>query len=54
MTIHRMDYLYYIFPTLDKFGIVHGIFMRHGGISPAPWESLNLATSVGDSRAITL
>lgn len=24
--------------------------MRHGGCSPQPWSSLNLATSVGDSR----
>ena len=24
--------------------------MRHGGVSPKPWSSLNLATSVGDSR----
>ena len=23
--------------------------MRHGGVSPNPWSSLNLATSVGDS-----
>ena len=24
--------------------------MRHGGTSPFPWKSLNMATSVGDSR----
>lgn len=35
----------------DSFdGILHGFFTRKGGISPAPWSSLNLATTVGDSR----
>lgn len=51
MPIHRKRNIsYYTFPALDKLGVVHGIFMRHGGCSPAPWASLNLATSVGDSR----
>ncbi len=39
--------------TLSIFesqGIVHGFFMRHGGVSPEPWRSLNTATTVGDSR----
>ena len=27
----------------------HGIFTRHGGVSAAPWQSLNLGASVGDS-----
>jgi polyphenol oxidase len=26
----------------------HGIFTRHGGVSPAPWASLNLGGTVGD------
>jgi len=34
---------------LDSHKIKHGFFMRHGGTSPAPWKSLNMATSVGDS-----
>lgn len=41
------------FLTADIFegkNIVHGFFTRHGGVSPAPWASLNMATSVGDSR----
>lgn len=29
-------------------GIRHGIFTRHGGVSPAPWASLNLGGTVGD------
>ena len=30
-------------------GLSHAIFGRHGGVSPAPWQSLNLSTSTGDS-----
>lgn len=29
----------------------HGIFTRHGGVSEAPWRSLNLGASNGDQRA---
>ncbi len=29
----------------------HGVFTRHGGISAAPWDSLNLGASVGDDPA---
>ena len=36
--------------TLEFYGIKHGFFMRHGGTSPFPWKSLNMATSVGDTR----
>ena len=41
---------YFTFPSFDTFDLIHGIFMRRGGCSPNPWESLNLATSVGDDR----
>ncbi len=36
--------------VLDFYKIKHGFFMRHGGTSPFPWKSLNMATSVGDSK----
>jgi len=29
----------------------HGIFTRHGGVSSAPWNSLNLGGTVGDDLA---
>jgi YfiH family protein len=29
----------------------HGFFARHGGISPAPWMSLNQGGTVGDERS---
>lgn len=32
-------------------GISHGVFTRQGGVSPEPWSSLNMATSVGDDRS---
>jgi len=34
---------------LEFYNVKHGFFMRHGGTSPFPWKSLNMATSVGDS-----
>jgi hypothetical protein len=39
--------------SFEQFGfpkIPHGFFTRNGGISPAPWGSLNLSTTGGDSR----
>lgn len=42
---------YFTLPSFEENGIAHGFFTRLGGISPKPWESLNVATSVGDSRA---
>jgi polyphenol oxidase len=39
------------FPALESDPrIAHGIFQRHGGCSPEPWKSLNLSTTVGDSK----
>jgi YfiH family protein len=42
------DLIYYQFhqwPLLQ-----HGIFTRQGGISPAPWSSLNMGGNVGDEE----
>jgi YfiH family protein len=36
---------YFQFNTLH---INHAVFTRHGGISPAPWNSLNVGGTVGD------
>jgi YfiH family protein len=33
-------------------GLRHGIFTRKGGISPAPWSSLNLGGNVGDAASV--
>lgn len=51
MTIYTKNLIsYFTFDSLDGLGLVHGVFMRYGGCSPQPWKSLNMATSVGDSR----
>ena len=41
---------YFEFNFLTKHQIPHGIFTRVGGCSPKPWHTLNVATSVGDSK----
>lgn len=39
--------------SLTGFPIKHGIFTRHGGVSPEPWKSLNIGGTVGDSTVNT-
>jgi polyphenol oxidase len=38
---------YYQFENLGD-GLIHAIFTRRGGISPKPWNALNLGGTVGD------
>ena len=40
---------YYCFESFCEMGIKHGFFTRLGGVSPKPFDSLNMATTVGDS-----
>ncbi len=42
---------YYGFDLLDREGIFHAVVTRNEGVSPAPWNSLNLGGSGGDDRA---
>jgi polyphenol oxidase len=39
---------YYTFDSLDEEGVPHAVFTRHGGVSLAPWQSLNVGGTVGD------
>jgi hypothetical protein len=40
---------YYTFDRLSGFGnLAHAISTRHGGVSPAPFQTLNLSRTVGD------
>lgn len=39
---------------ISEFGIPHGIFTRHGGVSPDPWDSLNIGGTVGDTTENTI
>ncbi len=41
---------YGTFDLFDQYNATHGIFTRSGGVSPAPWNSLNLGGTVGDTR----
>jgi hypothetical protein len=36
---------------LDRSGFSNAFFTRKGGVSPAPWASLNFATNTGDTDA---
>ena len=40
---------YYQFESFCEAGITHGFFTRLGGVSPQPFDSLNMATTVGDT-----
>lgn len=39
---------FFRFPCLEEQGVVHAAITRRGGVSPAPWQSLNLGGTVGD------
>jgi YfiH family protein len=39
------------FRSLQVPGVEHAIFTRHGGVSPVPWQSLNVGGLVGDDPA---
>ena len=41
---------YLQFESLSRPEIVHAIFTRQGGVSPAPWRSLNVGGTVGDRQ----
>lgn len=43
---------YYQFEQLADFPqLKHGVFTRHGGVSQAPYDTLNVAFSVGDDQS---
>jgi YfiH family protein len=39
---------FYQFESFSSRGLIHGIVSRRGGVSPAPWASLNCGGTVGD------
>jgi YfiH family protein len=49
--VERDGLHYFQFESFNRHGLVHGGFTRHGGVSPAPWASLNQGGTVGDERA---
>jgi YfiH family protein len=49
MPFHQLDSIhYYTFDSFDDIGITHAVFTRRGGVSPAPWASLNVGGLRGD------
>jgi YfiH family protein len=52
MRYHDLPTPYYTFGSLDAFPeLFHAVFTRRGGVSPKPWDSLNLGWTVGDDEA---
>ena len=49
MPVHKIDTIRYLtFDLVDALGVLHAVFTRQGGVSPAPWDSLNVGSLVGD------
>jgi YfiH family protein len=45
------DLVYYRFANLASYDeVIHGVFTRLGGVSPSPYDSLNVGHFVGDDR----
>lgn len=38
----------YHFETFPEEAVYQAVYSRHGGVSPSPWKSLNLGSTVGD------
>jgi YfiH family protein len=47
---HSGSLRYFSFNTLNQYGVLNAIITRRGGVSPSPWDSLNLGGTVGDDR----
>ena len=47
---HQNGLKFFCFGLFDKARVVHGVFTKHGGVSPTPWASLNIGGTVGDSQ----
>ena len=51
MPFNEVDGLrYFTFDSLSGEALVHAVFTRQGGVSPAPWNELNVGGTVGDDR----
>jgi YfiH family protein len=48
--IERNGLKYYQFDIFQGKAINHAVFTRRGGVSDAPWNSLNIGGSLGDER----
>jgi YfiH family protein len=41
---------FYTFKIFPGSQVTHAVFTRNGGVSPEPWASLNVGSTVGDER----
>jgi len=48
--IHDNSVITYTFDTLAERAVRAHVSTRHGGVSPEPWQSLNLSITRGDTR----
>ncbi len=46
---HNNGTRYYTFDLFPR-EVLHGVFTRQGGVSPVPWDSLNVGGTVGDDK----
>ncbi len=47
------EIVWYEFELLQGYPLVHGIFTRRGGVSEAPFDSLNVGDNLGDDKDAT-
>ena len=47
----RRGVLFYVCPEMREAGFPHGFSTRVGGVSPAPWDSLNLGGAAETTRS---
>lgn len=48
---HAAGLRYFTFEKLSAAGVKHAVFTRQGGVSAAPYDSLNVGSTVGDELA---
>jgi YfiH family protein len=54
-TVRKQGLVFYQFMNLaDERRLIHFVTTRHGGASPPPYDSLNLAMHVGDAEDLVL
>jgi hypothetical protein len=50
MPFHTTDGIRHFRFDIFPAGLVHAVFTRQGGLSPDPWNSLNVGSTVGDEQ----
>jgi len=54
MPFHQKGNLqYYTHSIFDDLGVEHGYFTRHGGVSPKPWDTLNLGSGQDNPKRVS-